>query len=117
MHRAFDTGGALLGPLLAVVLLGVAPGSYSTLFTAAFLLAVVGLAILALFVENRRPAEDAPPPAVVPPAVAVVPVVPVVLGVLGVWRRLAERRDGCGLLSPGYGRTGRYAGCSRRRRC
>lgn len=84
LHRAFDTGGALLGPLLAVVLLGVAPGSYSTLFTAAFLLAVVGLAILALFVENRRPAEDAPPPAVVPPAVAVVPVVLGVLGVLGV---------------------------------
>ncbi|WP_261564641.1 MFS transporter [Frankia gtarii] len=60
LHRAFDTGGALLGPLLAVALLGVAPGSYSTVFTAAFLIAVVGLAVLALFVENRRPTDAAP---------------------------------------------------------
>ncbi|WP_396230044.1 MFS transporter, partial [Frankia sp. CpI1-P] len=66
LHRAFDTGGALLGPLLAVALLGVAPGSYSTVFTAAFLIAVVGLAVLALFVENRRPADAAPEPAIAP---------------------------------------------------
>ncbi|WP_261561343.1 MFS transporter [Frankia tisae] len=69
LHRAFDTGGALLGPLLAVALLGVAPGSYSTVFTAAFLLAVVGLAVLVLFVENRRPMDDALPPVGAPPEV------------------------------------------------
>ena len=55
LHRALDTGGALLGPLLAVFLFSVAPGSYQTVFVASFLIALVGLALLWLFVENRVP--------------------------------------------------------------
>ncbi|HMC80705.1 MAG TPA: MFS transporter, partial [Acidimicrobiia bacterium] len=53
LHRMLDTGGALAGPLLAVVLLSVAPGSYSNVFLASFFIAAGGLAILVLFVENR----------------------------------------------------------------
>ena len=63
LHRMFDTGGALLGPILAVVLLTLAPGSYQTVFVASFFIALIGLAILWLLVENRgvirRGAADA----------------------------------------------------------
>ncbi|WP_283098984.1 MFS transporter [Frankia sp. AgB32] len=52
LHRALDTAGALIGPLLAVALLSAVPGSYSTVFAAAFLIAVVGLAVLVLFVRD-----------------------------------------------------------------
>ena len=59
LHRTLDTGGALLGPLLAVVLLTIAPGSYATVFVASFFIALVGLALLWLFVENRHPISSA----------------------------------------------------------
>jgi len=64
LHRALDTGGALAGPLLAVALLSAAPGSYPTVFASAFLIGVVGLALLLLFLRND-PHRD--------PGVAVVP--------------------------------------------
>ena len=70
LHRAMDTGGALLGPLGAVVLLSLAPGSYETVFVAGFFVAVVGLAILWLFVQNRRPAGVVERPRVLSPLAA-----------------------------------------------
>ena len=59
VHRAFDTAGALAGPLLAFALLALLPGAYDVVFVASFCLAVVGLALLLLFVRNRRRPADA----------------------------------------------------------
>jgi MFS family permease len=59
VHRALDTMGAMLGPLLAFGLLYLAPGGYDAVFVVSFLFALVGLSILLLFVENQRP-ETAP---------------------------------------------------------
>ncbi len=68
VHRALDTLGALMGPLLAFVLLSAAAGSaaagagaYSTIFVTSFWIALVGLAVLILFVENRTPAPTSRP--------------------------------------------------------
>jgi MFS family permease len=60
VHRAMDTLGALIGPLLAFVLLsaaagGATGGAYSTIFVTSFWIALVGLAVLVLFVQNREP--------------------------------------------------------------
>ncbi len=52
-HRAMDTVGAVLGPILAVLVLAAAPGAYDAVFVISFAVALVGLAVLALFVENR----------------------------------------------------------------
>jgi len=54
VHRAMDSVGAVLGPLLAVAVLAAAPGAYDAVFVASFAVALVGLAVLALFVDNLR---------------------------------------------------------------
>ena len=58
VHRALDTAGAMLGPLLAFSLLKLAPGEFDAIFVVSFCAAVIGLGLLLLFVENR--AEPAP---------------------------------------------------------
>jgi MFS family permease len=60
VHRAMDTAGAMLGPLVAVGVLLAAPGSFSAVFAVSLCFAVLGLAVLVLFVQNRRRAEPAP---------------------------------------------------------
>jgi MFS family permease len=60
VHRALDTVGAMLGPLAAFVLLAQLPGQYNTVFLVSFSIALIGLGILVLFVENRRTSERAP---------------------------------------------------------
>jgi MFS family permease len=57
VHRALDTVGAMLGPLAAFVLLAQLPGQYNTVFLVSFSIALIGLGILILFVENRRNRE------------------------------------------------------------
>ena len=57
VHRALDTVGAMLGPLAAFVLLAKLPGQYNTVFLVSFSIALIGLGILILFVENRRNRE------------------------------------------------------------
>jgi MFS family permease len=54
VHRALDTAGAAAGPLVAFALLAAVPGSYNSVFVASFAFAVVGVAVLVLFVPNRR---------------------------------------------------------------
>jgi MFS family permease len=54
VHRAFDTAGAVLGPVVAFLVLRAAPAQYDAVFVISFLVALVGLAIIVLFVENRR---------------------------------------------------------------
>jgi len=56
VHRALDTVGALMGPLLAFLVLRSAPGSFDSVFVLSFCAAAIGLAILVLFV--RDPAAD-----------------------------------------------------------
>jgi MFS family permease len=53
IHRALDTTGALLGPILAFVLLGFLPRAYDAVFVTSFFIALIGLAILFLFVQNQ----------------------------------------------------------------
>ncbi|MGW7022207.1 MFS transporter [Streptomyces decoyicus] len=53
VHRAMDTAGALCGPLVAFVLLRAAAEGYDAVFTVSFCVAVVGVAVLLLFVPRR----------------------------------------------------------------
>ena len=61
LHRTLDTAGAALGPVVAFAVLAAAPGAYDAVFVVSLAVALVGLAILGLFVEDRR---DQPEPAV-----------------------------------------------------
>jgi MFS family permease len=62
VHRALDTTGALLGPLVAFGLLFLAPGRFDTVFVVSFAFALVGVGILVLFVQNRPARDDEPAP-------------------------------------------------------
>jgi MFS family permease len=57
VHRAMDTAGAMLGPLLASALLALTAGAYDAVFIVSFCIALVGVAVIGLFVQN--PAEPA----------------------------------------------------------
>jgi MFS family permease len=60
VHRALDTAGAMIGPLLAFGLLWLNPGHFDPIFVVSFCFGLVGLALLVLFVENRPiPVADA----------------------------------------------------------
>jgi MFS family permease len=59
VHRAMDTAGAMLGPLLAAALLFLAPGAYDVVFIVSFCFAIVGVAVIALLVEKPETATPA----------------------------------------------------------
>ena len=61
VHRALDTAGAMLGPLLAFAVLTAVPDGYSSVFVASFCVAVIGVALLVLVVPDIRwsPVEEA----------------------------------------------------------
>jgi MFS family permease len=60
VHRALDTAGAMIGPLLAFGLLWLNHGEFDPIFVASFCFGLIGLALLVLFVENRPvPVADA----------------------------------------------------------
>ena len=59
VHRALDTIGALLGPVVAFAILVLVPAAYDLVFVSSFCAALVGLGVLTLFVKNR-PAAAAP---------------------------------------------------------
>jgi MFS family permease len=61
VHRAMDTTGAMLVPLVAFGMLAIAPLAFDSIFLVSFCLAIVGLAILVLFVQPRRVADAGPP--------------------------------------------------------
>lgn len=52
VHRAMDTCGALLGPLVAFFILWAIPGGYDVVFFASFCIAAIGVVVLVLFVPN-----------------------------------------------------------------
>jgi MFS family permease len=59
VHRALDTAGAMLGPLVAFGLLALAPGAFDAIFVVSFCVALIGLGMLTLFVENQQPDQPA----------------------------------------------------------
>ncbi|MDX3075316.1 MFS transporter [Streptomyces sp. MI02-7b] len=68
VHRAMDTAGALLGPLVAFLILRQAADGYDAVFTVSFCVAALGVLVLLLFVPGGRPRpaagpEDPPVPA------------------------------------------------------
>jgi MFS family permease len=60
VHRALDTCGAMLGPLVAFGLLSLVPNGFDVIFIVSLCVSLVGLAILVLFVQNRAPAGERP---------------------------------------------------------
>lgn len=64
VHRAMDTAGAMLGPVIAFALLALAPDSYRSLFLISFFVALLGLGVIALLVREPRTRElvQAPKP-------------------------------------------------------
>jgi MFS family permease len=64
LHRAFDTVGAVAGPLVAFQLLRRNETGYDTVFAVAFFVAVIGVAVFVLFVQgvDRRRDDRGPEP-------------------------------------------------------
>jgi MFS family permease len=62
VHRAMDTTGAMIGPLVAFLILAAAPLAFNSIFLVSFFIAIVGVAIIVLFVRApalRPGGEDA----------------------------------------------------------
>jgi MFS family permease len=57
IHRALDTTGALLGPLVAFALLAALPQAFDLVFVTSFFVAIAGLAALVCFVREMRPPD------------------------------------------------------------
>jgi MFS family permease len=60
VHRALDTFGAAIGPVLAFAVLVTTPDRFDAVFVVAFAFAIIGFAVLMLLVPNRRTAETGP---------------------------------------------------------
>ncbi|MEV6443513.1 MFS transporter [Amycolatopsis sp. NPDC051716] len=58
VHRAMDTVGAFLGPLVAMAVLAVSLGSYPSVFVTSFCIAAIAVLLLALFVRDRPGSVD-----------------------------------------------------------
>jgi MFS family permease len=57
VHRAFDSVGALLGPLAAFAILALLPQAYDVIFVTSFFVALAGLAALLLLVRTPKGAS------------------------------------------------------------
>lgn len=61
VHRAMDSTGAFLGPLVAMAVLALTSNSFDAVFVTSFCIALFGVLVLVLFVrDHREPLEDAP---------------------------------------------------------
>ncbi len=58
VHRALDTVGAAIGPLLAFAILFFIPDGYSTIFVVSLAFALLGVVILGILVPNKRPRAE-----------------------------------------------------------
>jgi MFS family permease len=58
VHRALDTTGAVLGPIVAFAILAIAPLAFHSLFLVSFCFAIVGVGILVLFVDPQKTAPE-----------------------------------------------------------
>ncbi len=68
VHRALDSAGAMLGPLVALGILAALPEAFDVVFVSSFSVAVCGMGVIWLFVRNADPAV--PTAAVSPPTPA-----------------------------------------------
>jgi MFS family permease len=57
VHRALDAAGAFIGPVVAFLLLARMEGAFDVLFVVSFVVAVLGLAVILLFVQPTTTAE------------------------------------------------------------
>ncbi len=60
VHRAMDTAGALLGPVVAVVVMRAAADGFDAVFTVSCCVAAIGVVVLLLFVPGRAAEPTAP---------------------------------------------------------
>ncbi len=60
VHRALDTGGSVLGPLAAFLLLRAAPGEFNFVLVVSFFVALIGLGLIALLVEKPNLTTSSP---------------------------------------------------------
>ncbi|MEV0716659.1 MFS transporter [Asanoa sp. NPDC050611] len=60
VHRTMDAVGAFLGPLVALAVLAGSGQSYDAVFVTSFCVAVLGVAVLVLFVRERDPLAAVP---------------------------------------------------------
>lgn len=58
VHRALDAVGAMLGPVMAFVLLATMPGGFDVLFIASLGIAIIGVGAILLFVPARVPEAE-----------------------------------------------------------
>ncbi len=59
LHRAMDTFGAVLGPVIAILILYLTGDNYRLLFAVAFFPALVGILLIAFFVSERKRSPNA----------------------------------------------------------
>ena len=62
VHRAMDTTGAMIGPLMAFGILALAPLAFTSVFLVSFCVAIAGLGVIALLVPSRVERTDSKPP-------------------------------------------------------
>jgi Na+/melibiose symporter-like transporter len=65
VHRALDTTGAVLGPLVAFGVLHALPGAYDAVFVVSFAFAIVGVGVLLTFVREPGERDGGPAPTLV----------------------------------------------------
>jgi MFS family permease len=100
VHRALDTLGAMIGPIIAFALLALAPDAFNELFLVSFCFALIGLAILLLLVEE--PPHPKAAPAAGPDAPAAVPP-PAETPAAGDGRKVSVKDAGRLAATPGFG--------------
>lgn len=61
VHRSLDAAGSLLGPLVAFLILSQVPGAFDGVWMVSFVFALLGVAMLHLFVQNPLPATMSNP--------------------------------------------------------
>lgn len=58
IHRAMDTTGALLGPLIAFLVLTAAPGRFDAVFVISAIFAIIGVAVIWMFAQEKPQRRD-----------------------------------------------------------
>lgn len=64
LHRAMDTTGAVIGPILAFLILSAFSGRFDIVFLSSFVPAALALIVIWLFVKERRVVQEKKEPAV-----------------------------------------------------
>lgn len=59
VHRAMDSAGAMIGPLIAFGMLAAAPAAFHSVFLVSFFIALLGLGVITLLVREPEPATPA----------------------------------------------------------